>query len=52
MNASPRPLVAVVFDLDGVIVDTARLHYAAWKRLADSLVFALRRGTQPGPEGN
>ncbi len=37
MSASPRPLVAVVFDLDGVIVDTAKLHYAAWKRLADSL---------------
>jgi beta-phosphoglucomutase len=27
----------VLFDLDGVIVDTAKLHYAAWKRLADSL---------------
>ena len=26
---------AVVFDLDGVIVDTARFHYKAWKRLAD-----------------
>lgn len=25
----------VIFDLDGVIVDTARLHYLAWKRLAD-----------------
>jgi beta-phosphoglucomutase len=33
----PRPLVAVLFDLDGVIVDTAKLHFAAWKRLADSL---------------
>lgn len=28
---------AVVFDLDGVIVDTARYHYLAWKRLADEL---------------
>lgn len=27
----------MLFDLDGVIVDTAKLHYAAWKRLADSL---------------
>jgi len=26
-----------IFDLDGVIVDTARYHYLAWKRLADSL---------------
>ena len=30
-------LEAVLFDLDGVIVDTARFHYLAWKRLADSL---------------
>lgn len=26
---------AVIFDLDGVIVDTAKYHYLAWKRLAD-----------------
>lgn len=25
---------AVIFDLDGVLVDTARFHYLAWKRLA------------------
>jgi len=37
VSTSPRPFVAVLFDLDGVIVDTARLHYAAWKRLADGL---------------
>jgi beta-phosphoglucomutase len=28
---------AVIFDLDGVIVDTARYHFLAWKRLADEL---------------
>lgn len=28
---------AVIFDLDGVITDTAHYHYLAWKRLADSL---------------
>lgn len=28
---------AVLFDLDGVVVDTARFHYMAWKRLADEL---------------
>jgi beta-phosphoglucomutase len=28
---------AVIFDLDGVITDTARYHYLAWKRLADSI---------------
>lgn len=30
---------AVIFDLDGVIVDTAKYHYLAWKRLADQLGF-------------
>ncbi len=28
---------ACIFDLDGVIVDTARYHFLAWKRLADQL---------------
>jgi beta-phosphoglucomutase len=28
---------ACIFDLDGVIVDTARYHFLAWKRLADML---------------
>jgi beta-phosphoglucomutase len=28
---------ACIFDLDGVIVDTAKYHYLAWKRLADHL---------------
>jgi len=28
---------ACIFDLDGVIVDTARFHFLAWKRLADDL---------------
>src|SRR3970040_323836 len=26
---------AFIFDLDGVITDTAEYHYRAWKRLAD-----------------
>ena len=30
-------LGAVIFDLDGVIVDTAEHHYRAWKRLAEEL---------------
>lgn len=30
---------ACIFDLDGVIVDTAKYHYLAWKRLADELGF-------------
>ncbi|PWJ40845.1 beta-phosphoglucomutase [Sediminitomix flava] len=28
---------ACLFDLDGVIVDTAKYHFLAWKRLADEL---------------
>ena len=28
---------ACIFDLDGVIVDTAKYHYLAWKRLAENL---------------
>lgn len=30
---------AVIFDLDGVIVDTAKYHYFAWKKLAAELGF-------------
>ena len=31
------PYTAAIFDLDGVIVDTAEFHYLAWKRLADEI---------------
>jgi beta-phosphoglucomutase len=30
---------ACLFDLDGVVVDTAKYHYLAWKELADELGF-------------
>jgi len=30
-------LKAVIFDLDGVLVDTAKYHYLGWKKLADEL---------------
>jgi beta-phosphoglucomutase len=30
---------AFIFDLDGVVVDTAKYHYLAWKRLAGELGF-------------
>lgn len=30
-------LKALVFDMDGVLTDSAELHYLAWKRLADEL---------------
>jgi beta-phosphoglucomutase len=34
-------LKAIIFDLDGVIVDTAKYHYLAWKRLAKELGYDL-----------
>jgi beta-phosphoglucomutase len=33
----PHPLRGVVFDLDGVITDTAHFHFLAWQKLARSL---------------
>ncbi|MBL7873478.1 MAG: beta-phosphoglucomutase [Cyclobacteriaceae bacterium] len=32
---------AVIFDLDGVIIDTAHYHYIAWKRLASEFGITL-----------
>lgn len=32
---------ACIFDLDGVLVDTARYHYLAWRNLADRLGFSF-----------
>jgi len=32
-----QPIKAALFDLDGVIVDTAKYHYLAWKKLAEEL---------------
>ncbi|MFZ0869495.1 MAG: beta-phosphoglucomutase [Rhodanobacter sp.] len=36
-NPLSRPFKAVIFDLDGVIADTAVVHHAAWKKLADEI---------------
>ena len=30
-----------IFDLDGVIVDTAKYHYNAWRKLANTLGFDI-----------
>ena len=38
-KASPLPVF--IFDLDGVIVDTAKYHYLAWSRLAKELGFTF-----------
>jgi beta-phosphoglucomutase len=37
----PQLIKAIIFDLDGVIVDTARYHFLAWKRLAAELGIEL-----------
>ncbi|MGX7348196.1 beta-phosphoglucomutase [Aerococcus vaginalis] len=34
---------AFIFDLDGVIVDTAEFHYVAWKNLADRIGISIDR---------
>jgi beta-phosphoglucomutase len=40
LRLSTRPL-AVVFDLDGVLVDSAICHYRAWQRIADDIGVAF-----------
>ncbi len=32
-----RPFDAAIFDLDGVLADSAGAHFVAWKRIADAL---------------
>lgn len=38
---STAPIKACLFDLDGVLVDTAKYHFLAWKRLAEELGFVF-----------
>ncbi len=38
VTLSPRDYDAVLFDLDGVLTDTARVHAAAWKKLFDEFL--------------
>ncbi|HUG75707.1 MAG TPA: beta-phosphoglucomutase family hydrolase, partial [Acidimicrobiia bacterium] len=42
-----RDFDAIIFDMDGVITDTARVHFAAWKRLFDDWLSGTR---EPGVE--
>lgn len=39
MKSAVSPFQAIIFNLDGVLVDTAIHHYTAWKRLANSFDF-------------
>lgn len=46
-----QPFEAAIFDLDGVIVDTAKFHYHAWKRLAGELGFDFSESTNEQLKG-
>jgi beta-phosphoglucomutase family hydrolase len=46
ITLSPQDYDAVLFDLDGVLTKTARVHAAAWKKLFDS--FLERRAVRTG----
>ena len=43
-GAAP-PYDAVIFDMDGVVTDTAAMHAAAWKQLFDDVLADPRAGT-------
>ncbi|MEO7980679.1 MAG: beta-phosphoglucomutase family hydrolase [Sporichthyaceae bacterium] len=46
----PTQFDAVIFDMDGVVTDTASTHAAAWSRLFDEyLTTVASPGTDPGP---
>jgi beta-phosphoglucomutase-like phosphatase (HAD superfamily) len=46
ITLSPRDYDAILFDLDGVLTKTARVHAAAWKRLFDQ--FLEQRSAETG----
>ena len=48
VQIDPEKYPGAVFDLDGVITDTASLHFRAWSQTFDELFIAQRRGP---PEG-
>jgi len=50
-RSSRTGLQAVLFDLDGVLVDTAEFHYRAWKRLAGELGVPFDRQMNHGFRG-
>ncbi|HJV15808.1 MAG TPA: beta-phosphoglucomutase [Bacillales bacterium] len=38
-----QKIKAIIFDLDGVITDTAEFHYLAWKKLSEKLNYSFTR---------
>lgn len=56
LSTEPRsvdsPVIkAVIFDLDGVLTDTAEAHYHAWKQLADEHAIPFSREVNEGLKG-
>ncbi|MBD2578808.1 beta-phosphoglucomutase [Oscillatoria sp. FACHB-1406] len=49
--ASPLDIAAVIFDLDGVITDTAEYHYRGWQQLADEEGIAFDREANEAMRG-
>ncbi len=49
MPAAPRR--AVIFDLDGVLTETAEYHYLGWQRLADEEGLSFDRGANEALRG-
>jgi beta-phosphoglucomutase len=47
----PLDIHAFIFDLDGVITDTAEYHYQAWQRIADSAGIPFTREENEGLKG-
>ncbi len=50
MKIDPALIDGVIFDMDGVIVDTAELHFAAWKQLFDGVLSLPETGATPDTE--
>lgn len=42
---------AVIFDLDGVITDTAEYHFLAWKHIAEQIDIPFDRNVNEGLKG-
>ncbi|HME39239.1 MAG TPA: beta-phosphoglucomutase [Steroidobacteraceae bacterium] len=49
--ARPRRVDAVIFDLDGVLTDTAELHFQSWSRLAAEIGVPFDRRTNERLKG-
>ncbi|MEZ4893835.1 MAG: HAD hydrolase-like protein [Saprospiraceae bacterium] len=43
MTTYDQSFSGVIFNLDGVLVDTSVYHYAAWRRLANELGFDINQ---------